>query len=159
MDINSLINTALELKRVSDFNKYVKMYGVDSYASIERCWWNDKEFSCNEAFLNLLFDNKLCFMFNPNTAFNSFIQGGKYCTTFYCVHVTLLFIRSEKCEFIDSFGYGLNGTNNTQRTIVNSGKNNGLRILLNTHQEEYCGVLGKWSGAGFNVLIQDYQRP
>lgn len=76
MDLNSLINTAMNMKTISDFNKYVKLGGVDSFTSVEKCWWNNVEFPCEGAFLNLLFDGHLCFTFNPNKAINYFTDGG-----------------------------------------------------------------------------------
>lgn len=51
-------------------------------------------------------------------------------------------------------GYGLeNGT--VERRVTNAGPRNGLRLLLNIGQEDYCGVGRKYFGAGYYVQIHD----
>lgn len=62
------------------------------------------------------------------------------------------------CVCLESLAYGFNESHK-QQSYVNVGQNKGLRLLLDTHQEEYCGIYSKWSGAGFDVLIHDFDRP
>lgn len=76
-DFQKLIDTALAIKKVSEFNKYAHMAGVDSYLSVVKCWWNDKEFDCKDSFNNFLYDQYMCFTFNPNLDINNFTGGGK----------------------------------------------------------------------------------
>lgn len=53
------------------------------------------------------------------------------------------------------YGYGLDPKNYKEHKLVNAGPHNGLRILLNVNQPDYCGASRKWSGAGFKVIVHD----
>lgn len=41
------------------------------------------------------------------------------------------------------------------RVLTNSGPRNGLKIMLNTNQSDYCGAYRKYSGAGFFLKVHD----
>lgn len=41
------------------------------------------------------------------------------------------------------------------RHISNKGVVSGLGLLMNANQSEYCGVSGKWRGAGFLAMAHD----
>lgn len=62
-----------------------------------------------------------------------------------------------KIVFSDAVAYGFNASLN-QKRFVNTGRNRGLRLLLDAHQEEYCGIYSKWYGVGFEVYVQDFDR-
>lgn len=52
---------------------------TDSYSSLLKCWWNDKEIGCNGKFFNHYTDYGWCFTFNPNmsgVAFTTSISNG-----------------------------------------------------------------------------------
>lgn len=58
-------------------------------------------------------------------------------------------------QLLPQFGYGLNITNYAERKLINAGPHNGLRILLNTAQDDYCGIGRKWNGAGFKAIVHE----
>lgn len=69
-----IVKIAMESKKLSDFDKFIKMAAMDLYLSVKKCWWDNVEFDCNGAFSNLFFDSKLCFTFNPNVDLISLSQ-------------------------------------------------------------------------------------
>lgn len=83
MDLNNIVSIAMEAKKVSDFNKFVKLVAMDSYLSVRKCWWDNIEFDCNGAFSNQFFDSKLCFTFNPNVELISLVQTGIHIQELY----------------------------------------------------------------------------
>lgn len=60
---------------------------------------------------------------------------------------------------IAALGYGVNESNVLpNRNITTAEGNAGLKLLMNTNESEYCGLMGKWRGVGVLAMIHDRQQ-
>lgn len=49
-----------------DFVDKVKLFTQDSFKSVEKCWWRNREINCLGMFANEVLDSGVCFTFIPN---------------------------------------------------------------------------------------------
>lgn len=110
--------------------KLMHYLSTDSFYSVAKCWWKGEERSnCSTLFLNHMTDHGWCFTFNP--------------------HPNL--VKTYSLGFApNSSAYGLSD-NYEMLKLVSAGPNNGLKLLLNAHYDDYCA--GRQNSVGFKVRM------
>lgn len=58
----------MSLLKNADSTAILKEFGIDSFMSVEKCWWNDREINCSNLFANHYFEDKFCFTFNQDAS-------------------------------------------------------------------------------------------
>lgn len=99
----------------------------DSYYTVKKCWWLDEVVDCSNLFLNHPTDFGWSFTFNPGY---SIVK--------------------------DTFGYlyGIEVQNYTSKYVEYIGYKNGLQLLLNVGQDDYCVTREDYS-AGLRIMVHN----
>lgn len=106
----------------------MKLTTPDSEYSVRKCWWLETEENCSNLFLNHPTDFGWSFTFNPSY--------GVVKDTF------------------DKNTYGIDIDNYRMKKVAFPGYKNGLQLLINVGQDDYCVTRSDFS-AGLKILVHD----